>query len=294
MARSRRRKTNWDFFLAHASPDKPGARALKRELEAKAKVKVFLDSEEIHAGDGWQERLKKALSESSVSVILISQHTPKAWYQQEEVVLAIDLARDEYAAHEIVPVYLRGARKSDTPYGLSRLQGLREVILGMAGVVDELLKRLGAPRREPTVALAGAVHRVDQIWRRAEPAYAERGITPRKSRRRFVLENNDLVSLDHGHEHQRVTYKQLKKRLSPDALDYIQVLERSMEVNEALWKRAYPRRVVSKKSREEMRLAVQAIANDLESVLQTIKDAGLELDDHYAQMSYILNNPESQ
>lgn len=45
-----------------------------------------------------------ALSASRVSVVLISPHTPKAWYQQEEVVLAIELARDDYVAHTIVPV----------------------------------------------------------------------------------------------------------------------------------------------------------------------------------------------
>jgi hypothetical protein len=49
--------------------------------------------------------------------VLISRHTPKAWYQQEEVVLAIELARGEYVAHTIVPVYLKAARRSDTPYG---------------------------------------------------------------------------------------------------------------------------------------------------------------------------------
>jgi len=122
----RRRTKAWDFFIAHAGPDRKAAERLRHQPEATKAVRIYLGSANLTGGNPWQSQLKEARSASRVSVVLISPHTPKAWYQQEEVVLAIELARDEYVAHTIVPVYLKDARATDTPCGLRRLHALRE------------------------------------------------------------------------------------------------------------------------------------------------------------------------
>jgi len=221
--------------------------------------------------------------------VLISRHTPKAWYQQEEVVLAIELARSEYVAHTIVPVYLKAAQITDTPYGLRRLHTLREGSDGMDGVADGLMRTLSAPRRRGTEALAGSVRRMDEIWSAAEPAYKGGTGIPKQHRRSFVLDNDDFVSRDHGYELKRITYQDLGQKLGSDAMEYIEVLERSMEVNKALWKTTHPRRVVSDRDRKKARQAVSAMSNDLSAILSTIEDAGFELGDHYLTIRKIIN-----
>lgn len=287
-ATGRKRLPTWDFFIAHAGRDTRAAERLRDCLEASRGVRVYLDSRRLAGGDPWPSRLKQALSASRVSVVLISPHTPKAWYEQEEVVLAIELARDDYVAHTIVPVYLRAARKSDTPYGLHRLHALREGPQGMQGVADELMRTLKGTRRGGTTALAGAVRRVDELWSHAEPAYGGGTGVPKEYRRRFVLQGDDFVSREHGRELKRITRQGLRRKLGADELEYIEVLERSMEVNKALWKTSHPRRLLSERDRKKARAAVAAMSADLEAVLDTIERAGFELDDHYLAIRSIV------
>lgn len=289
----KRHTKTWDFFIAHAGPDRKSAERLRDQLGAKKAARIYLDSQKLAGGDPWQSRLKEALSSSRVSVVLISPHTPKAWYQQEEVVLAIELARDEYVAHTIVPVYLKAARVSDTPYGLRRLHTLREGSGGMQGVADELVRTLRKQRRGSTEALAGSVRRMDEIWTSAEPAYNGGTGVPRLYRRSFVLDNDDLVSRDHGRELKRITRQGLRRKLGSDAMEYIEILERSMEVNKALWNTTHPRRVVSVLDRKRARQAVAAMSSDLSAVLNTIVDAGFDLDDHYQIIRRIIGDSQA-
>jgi hypothetical protein len=280
----------WDFFIAHASPDKKEAHELRDLLKAEQSRRVFLDSEGLAAGDPWQSRLKQALSQARVTVVLISKHTPEAWYQQEEVVMAIELARAEYVAHTIVPVYLKGALKSHTPYGLRRLHSLREGAEGMKEVAKQLLDLLPKSPRGGTEALAGSVHRMDQLWSRVEHAFGEPpGRVPEQYRQRFELDGHDLVSQQYGQELRRISRNSLKRRLGADAMEYIEVLERSMEVNKALWKKAYPRRAQNRQAFKKMQQAVAAMADDLAAVLDTVESAGFYLDDHYQMIRRIVS-----
>ena len=289
--RTKQPKSVWDFFIAHASPDKKAAEQLRDLLQARKSIQVFLDSEGLAAGDPWQSQLKQALSRSRVTVVLISQHTPDAWYQQEEVVMAIELARTEYLAHTIVPVYLKGARKSDTPYGLRRLHSLREGRAGMEDVARQL-HALPKSQRGGTEALAGSVRQMDEIWSRAEQAYNEGHGTgvPERFRRRFELDGEDFVSRDQGQELQRITRSGLRRKLGAEIMEYTEVLERSMEVNKALWKKAYPRRTHSKQELKKVKQAMAAMADDLSAVLDTIENAGFYLDDHYLAIRRILGS----
>jgi hypothetical protein len=280
----------WDFFIAHASPDKKAAAHLRDLLQGNKGKRVFLDSAQLVAGDPWQSKLKQALSQSRVTVVLISKHTPDAWYQQEEVVMAIELARAEYVAHTIVPVYLKGARKSHSPYGLRRLLSLREGAGGLEDVAKRLLDALPRSPRGGPEALAGSVRRMDELWSRAEKAYGGRGTgVPEQYRRRFVLDGGDFVARDAGHELKRITRRGLRRRLGAEQMEYIEVLERSMEVNKVLWKKAYPRRTSSKRDLAKMKKAVHAMAADLSAVLDTVESAGFYLDDHYLMIRHILD-----
>jgi hypothetical protein len=282
------RRPTWDFFIAHTGPDRKAAESLRDCLEAKKATRVYLDSSALAGGDLWQSRLKGALSASRVSVVLISSHTPKAWYQQEEVVLAIELSRKEYVAHTIVPVYLKAARANDTPYGLRRLHALREDSKGMQGIANELMRTLKQRRRGGTEALAGSVRRMDELWSEAEPAYDGGTGIPKQHRRSFVLDNDDLVSRDHGHELKRITRQGLRRKLGAEEMEYIAVLERSMEVNTALWKTTHPRRTISSRDRTRAKAAVTAMSGDLRAVLDAIERAGFELDDHYQMIRNIV------
>ena len=114
---------DWDFFLAHAGPDLEVARQLKQQLEPPAKV--FLDDESISLGDNWDKELSEALHSSLIHVILVSPNTERAYYECEEIAVAIQLAREDPHTRRVVPVYLNSKGVPSTvPYGLKTKHGL--------------------------------------------------------------------------------------------------------------------------------------------------------------------------
>jgi hypothetical protein len=195
--------------------------------------------------------------------------------------------------HTIVPVYLKGARLSDTPYGLRRLNALHEGPKGMPVIARELARTLKQRRRGGTEALAGSVRRMDELWSEAAPAYGGGTGVPKEFRRTFTLDRGDLVSRDHGRELKRITRQGLRRKLGVAEMEYIEVLERSMEVNKAIWKTAYPRRAMSSRDRKRTREAVAAMSSDLRAVLDTIVKAGFSLDDHYLTVRSIVSGSPS-
>jgi hypothetical protein len=112
---------DYDFFIAHAGRDKAEAERLFDLLNEHARV--FLDSRCLQLGDQWDRVLKQAQRHSRMTVVMVSPRTESAFYQQEEVAAAIDLARQEGQRHRVVPVFLGGApgQDVDVPYGLRRL-----------------------------------------------------------------------------------------------------------------------------------------------------------------------------
>ena len=107
---------DWDFFLAHAGDDLPVAQSLYLTLDPPAKV--FLDAVSMLPGDDWDATLPEAQRSSLISVILVSSNTNTAYYQREEIVAAIDMAREDPRTHRVVPVYLNKQIPRDIPYGL--------------------------------------------------------------------------------------------------------------------------------------------------------------------------------
>jgi hypothetical protein len=114
---------DWDFFLAHAGADLDVARQLKQQLEPPAKV--FLDAEDISLGDNWNKILSEALRSSLIHVILVSANTDAAYYEGEEIAVAIQMAREDPHTRRVVPVYLNSnGVPGIVPYGLKIKHGL--------------------------------------------------------------------------------------------------------------------------------------------------------------------------
>ncbi len=61
----------WDFFIAHAGPDKESAEAIFDKLSPSARV--FLDSSCLKLGDDWDIELREAQNNSKVTLVLISE-----------------------------------------------------------------------------------------------------------------------------------------------------------------------------------------------------------------------------
>jgi TIR domain len=287
-----RRLENWDFFIAYSSRDGERAGALRRRL-IRTGARVFRDREGLAVGAPWGEALKTALARSRRTVVLISRHSRKAHYQQEEIAIAILLVRQKPRAYRVLPVLLEGGRLTDVPYGLLSLTLLREDQLGLDGVARALLTSLKEP--SPTsgpASLGRSVAILDQVWSEVEPVLLDKPHrVPEQFRVRYLTEGQDLVMRDHGKELKRITRGQFERKLTSDQLDYVETLERSMEVNRALWKREYPRRSLNRTSKSGVKKAVAAMAQDLEGVLRMLTTAGFWLDDHYESVRGIVTNP---
>jgi TIR domain-containing protein len=280
----------WDFFIAHAAADRSAADELHAVLEQTHGARSFLDYRNLLPGDQWQVELKRALSLSRVTVVLVSAHSDSAYYLQEEVALAIDLVRQGTQAHRIVPVLLRGAEREHLPYGLAKLDALEEGDDGLSGVADELAALLAKLKRRPgTASLARASQLVDIIWSRAGPAYALAAAHMLKQHwMGYTGDGDDIVARHHGREVKRITRAQFERKLKPEQIRYISVLEKSMEVNLALWERTHPNRVLHPEDRERADQAFKAMAEDLAGVLESLEQSGFSLDDHYLDVREVL------
>jgi hypothetical protein len=138
---------DWDFFLAHAGADLEAARNLKRHLDPPAKV--FLDDTDLALGSVWSRELAEALESSLIHIILISPNSEEAYYQSEEIAVAIQLAREDPHTRRVIPVYLnsRGVPKS-VPYGLKTRHGLSVADeKDLASAKERLLQTLAEIRR---------------------------------------------------------------------------------------------------------------------------------------------------
>jgi hypothetical protein len=137
--------SRYDFFIAYASPDRQQAQHLSGFLQDES-CAVFLDAECLAPGAPWPHALREALEASRVIVVLVSAHTDHAFYQQEEIVRAMQLARDKPGAYTVIPVILDKLPQGavSMPYGTSSLQapdatrpgGLKRVAAKLAAWLD--------------------------------------------------------------------------------------------------------------------------------------------------------------
>jgi outer membrane protein assembly factor BamD (BamD/ComL family) len=82
-------------FLCHASGDKPAVRALYQRL-IRDGVDAWLDREKLLPGQDWRVEIPKAVRESDVVVICLSNRsTTKEGYVQKEIKFALDIASEK-------------------------------------------------------------------------------------------------------------------------------------------------------------------------------------------------------
>lgn len=82
-------------FLCHASGDKPVVRALYQRL-VRDGVDAWLDKEKLLPGQDWQLEIPKAVRESDVVVVCLSNKSiTKEGYVQKEIKFALDIASEK-------------------------------------------------------------------------------------------------------------------------------------------------------------------------------------------------------
>ena len=148
---------SWDFFLAHASPDKGLAEQLYVLLEPHAKP--FLDSRSIPLGAQWDDMLAEALKSSRISVFLITSQVDEAHYLKDEVAIAVERARAD-KNRRVVPAFVveDPKVKPQVPYGLHRVQGLTVSSGELEVLADKLLALLASLKQQEEVAAARKEH----------------------------------------------------------------------------------------------------------------------------------------
>src|SRR5258708_25652884 len=114
----------YDFFIAHATNDSQIAEELYDLLIDKARV--FLAGRSLMLGDDWDIAIPAAQLRSRVTVVLISQSSPAAFYERDEVREAISLARSPTARHRVVPVFTDTLQLSEegSHYGIRLKHGI--------------------------------------------------------------------------------------------------------------------------------------------------------------------------
>ncbi len=94
-------------FLCHSSNDKPAVRELYQKLRAEPWIQPWLDEEELHPGQTWEVEIEKAVEESDVVLVCLSNNSiNKRGFVQKELRFALDVAL-EIPEEEIFIIPLR-------------------------------------------------------------------------------------------------------------------------------------------------------------------------------------------
>jgi len=144
----------WDIFLSFAGKRPSEAHAFFDALRKHGRV--FFTATEQNVLTNWASDIRRAQQNSDSSVILVSTESQTAYYQQEEVALAISLSRESRGSHRVLPVYLDGRPKA-TEWNLYGIPILQDVSVpevgGIQAAADRVLLRLGlVPGLSPNVA----------------------------------------------------------------------------------------------------------------------------------------------
>ena len=133
-----------DVFLAYASPDIHVAKDLHDFLSKKGHS-VYWDEKGLRPSQIWSKAIPEAQSKSLATVVLISENTPEAHYQNEEIAAAIRLMREPGVEHHVIAVYLAEGIKP--PYGLETVTRYSLAKHdGLDGVAERISRFLNSPK----------------------------------------------------------------------------------------------------------------------------------------------------
>jgi hypothetical protein len=81
-------------FLCHAKENKDEVRKLYERLQSDG-IQPWLDEEDLLAGQDWRNEIPKAVRDSDVVIVCLTDAFSKAGYRQKEVALALDAADEQ-------------------------------------------------------------------------------------------------------------------------------------------------------------------------------------------------------
>jgi len=130
-------KTPTKIFLCHSHSDREAVHILWQRLK-KSGIDSWLDIENLQPGQDWQREIRKAILQSDVVLVCLSQSfNQQQGYRHEELKLALDKARLLMNAQVfIIPVRLE---KCDMP---DSLRHLHRVDLFERGGYKKLIRTL--------------------------------------------------------------------------------------------------------------------------------------------------------
>lgn len=131
-----------DFFICYPTINFDHARAIYDGLAARS-FQPFLDRLSLASGALWMTEIPEALARSQRIVLIVSRHSHDAWYQQCEVVDAIErIRRREMSGHIVL---LEARDQLTIPYGLAVLHA---VALPDLGTHDAVVEKITADWRQ--------------------------------------------------------------------------------------------------------------------------------------------------
>jgi serine/threonine protein kinase len=151
----------YQFFISYNGPTRKWADELAAALRAKG-ASVFLAHDCIRPGQDWQKELLAAARESSAMVVLVSEQTGEG-FQQEEILLGVELARTQPEQHRVCPVYLDRSPRTGGTVALGLLQK-HALFLEDAGSVSRIAELLlGQPSAPEEDSLGARVVLLERL-----------------------------------------------------------------------------------------------------------------------------------
>ena len=129
-------------FISYAKDDLMWAEAIAQQLQ-EAGEQVWFDTRQFEVGDTWQSDLRKALSEASTVLVIVSAKAASSQWVQFEAGAALAAAAEERT--RLVPIYL--SHKGEDYFPLFR---------GLAGINVTGLRPEEAARRVAEFVAADA------------------------------------------------------------------------------------------------------------------------------------------
>lgn len=270
-----------DFLIVYDRADQGAAESLRTALE-KDGASCLLRAPDNVGQAAATNPLNRIMSESSVVVLVVSEHAGPAFWRQEDIATIRKLLANGSQANRIVLVLVNGTTRRVLPVDLGSATAYDVGATGWAAVATGLVAETRAADRPATVRVGHSMAIIDDIWDDlVRTGTGQPPPIPDSYRQRFETVGDDLVVRSHGTVLQRITPDEYEQRLIPGRLEDVARIEKSMEINLAAWKRVYPTRAVNAADHALFIRVRNALGEDLDAMAQLLMDSGFYLDDHY-------------